>query len=202
MTLWHCLKSVSARSGLNSFTCSIQKWFMIITSDTIKASRASSQTSRTWHACASRGTMSQKTSALHPWRMQWWTHPIVLVYYTEDMDTEETTHHIFQGCVIDPKTSSTETVSFERQSIRTTQHVTHCMDTTRRHRAWYNVLVEFSVTLMRRSRTVMRRRSVKARIPGDVLRCAGHHLVLEWRHVLEVAGTLCIICLLEHGVSE
>ena len=118
------------------------------------------------------------------------------------MGTEETTHHIFQGRDIDQRTSSTETVSFESQSIRTTQHVTHCMDTTRRHRAWYNVLVDFSMTLMRRSRRAVRRRSVKARIPGDVLRCAGHNLVLQWRHVPEVGGTLYVICLLEQRISE
>ena len=88
MALWHCFNAVSARSGVNIFACRIQKWFMIITSDTIKASRASLQTSGTCHACASRGTMSHKTSASHSWRMQWWTQSQICSK-SEDMDTEE-----------------------------------------------------------------------------------------------------------------
>ena len=79
-TLWHYFKSVSTRSGVNSFTCSLQKWFMIITSDTIKAYRASLQTSGTCHACAPGGTMSDKTSALHSWRMQLWAQSQICSY--------------------------------------------------------------------------------------------------------------------------
>ena len=72
---WHFdIASMSFRrvAEVNSFVCSIRKWFMIITSDLIKAYRASLQTSGTCHTCASRGTMSDKTSTLHSWRMQWW----------------------------------------------------------------------------------------------------------------------------------
>ena len=184
---------------------------MIMTSATIKVSRASPQTSGTCHASASRGTMSHKLQCCTRRgcsdghgpkyaRILIRGHGHISVYCTPCCDapdwtlevTGEKKHHTLQACVMDRRTSSSDTVSFERQSIRNkTRHTLHGHNTE-------------TQSLIQRARRIFgdfdanvtcidAKTRAKARIPGDVLRFAGHHLVLQRRHVLEVAGLVFLI---------
>ena len=121
--------------------------------------------------------------------------------------TGEKTFHIDLERVIDQRVASSYAVSSESHRVQFKKKKktsltawTHHGDTEIDATCSPN----FQWPLMRMSRTALWRRDAEARIPGDVVQCAGpqNHLVLQWKHILEVAGTLCVICSLDQTVFK